>query len=123
MGNIKSTASPLALEVSLGVGDHQEALRIGRTLVEERLAGAANIVPGVISFFWWDGELREKAESTLLLKIVPENFEAVRLRIRELHSYVLPAVKAWPVVAGDPEWVLWLRRQVSSEEPSSTVIA
>jgi periplasmic divalent cation tolerance protein len=102
---------PLALEVSVGVPSEEEARTIGRTLVGERLAGAANIIPGVTAFFWWDGAVQEKTEATLLLKILPENFEVVRRRIRDLHSYITPGIKAWPVVSGDPDWVSWLRRE------------
>lgn len=103
--------SPLALEVSVGVPSHEEALKIGRILVEERLAGAANIVPGITAFFWWDGAVREKSEATLLLKTLPENFPRLSERVRELHSYVTPGIKAWPVVAGDPDWLKWLQTE------------
>jgi len=116
----KPEKSPLALEVSIGVPSQEEALKIGRILVEERLAGAANIVPGITAFFWWDGAVREKAETTLLLKTLPENFSRLSQRVRELHSYVTPGIKAWPVVAGDPEWLKWLQTEaqpVSSASP------
>lgn len=105
---------PLALEVSIGVPSQEEAEKIGRILVEERIAGAANIIPNVQAFFWWDGAVREKTESTLLLKTLPENFEILRKRVRELHSYVTPGIKAWPVVAGDPDWLAWLRTEATA---------
>jgi len=105
---------PLALEVSIGVPSFDEAVTIGRALVEERIAGAANIIPGVTAFFWWDGEVREKSETTLLLKTLPENFETLRKRVRELHSYITPGIKAWPVVAGDPDWLAWLRTEATA---------
>jgi periplasmic divalent cation tolerance protein len=109
-----SEAEPLALEVSVGVPSEAEARKIGRTLVEERLAGAANIVPNVTAYFWWDGAVQEKTEATLLLKTLPQNFEPLRKRIRELHSYITPGIKAWPVVAGDPAWVAWLRQEATA---------
>lgn len=104
---------PLALEVSIGVPSEEEARSIGRKLVEERLAGAANIIPAVTAFFWWDGEVREKTEATLLLKTLPENFDVLRKRVRELHSYITPGIKAWPVVAGDAEWLKWLQTEAT----------
>jgi len=107
----KSENSPLALEVSIGVPSEEEALKIGRILVEERLAGAANIIPGVTAFFWWDGVVKEKVETTLLLKTLPENFPRLSQRVRELHSYITPGIKAWPVVAGDPAWLEWLQTE------------
>ncbi|MFO1055731.1 MAG: divalent-cation tolerance protein CutA [Dongiaceae bacterium] len=104
----------LALEVSIGVPSREEAETIGRILVEERLAAAANIIPGVQSIFWWDGAVRETTEAMLLLKTVPERFERLRRRVRELHSYVTPGIKGWAVVAGDPAWHEWLRREVGA---------
>ncbi len=109
-----SDKAPLALEVSVGVPSEAEARKIGRTLVEERLAGAANIIPDVTAYFWWDGAVQEKTEATLLLKTLPQNFERLRKRIRELHSYITPGIKAWPVVAGDPDWVAWLRQEATA---------
>jgi periplasmic divalent cation tolerance protein len=111
--------APLALEVSVGVPSEEEALKIGRILVEERLAGAANIIPGVTAFFWWDGVVKEKAEATLLLKTLPENFADLSKRVRELHSYITPGIKAWPVVAGDPEWLKWLQKEAQPENTAS----
>jgi periplasmic divalent cation tolerance protein len=111
-----SAATPLALEVSVGVGNEEEAHKIGRTLVGERLAGAANVIPGVTAYFWWDGAVQQKTETTLLLKILPQNFEAARKRIRDLHSYITPGIKAWPVVAGDPDWVAWLRTEAPAKQ-------
>lgn len=114
-----SQNSPLALEVSIGVPSREEALKIGRILVEERLAGAANIISGVTAFFWWDGAVREKVETTLLLKTLPENFPRLSKRVRELHSYVTPGIKAWPVVAGDPEWLKWLQTEARPVDSAS----
>ena len=111
---MSETQKPLALEVSIGVPSREEAEKIGRTLVEERIVGAANIIPEVKAFFWWDGAVQEKTEATLLLKTLPENFELLRKRVRELHSYITPGIKAWPVVVGDPDWLKWLQTEATA---------
>jgi periplasmic divalent cation tolerance protein len=97
-----------AVVVLVGVPSRAEALAIGRTLVEERLAGAANILPGATSFFWWDGAVQEKAETILLLKALADNVDALIARVRQLHSYVTPGTITLPIVASDPTWLDWL---------------
>lgn len=99
------------LVVSIGVPSQEEALTIGRTLVAERLAGAANILPGVTSIYWWDGAIQERGEATLILKTLPENFDRLKRRVRELHSYVTPGTVAWRLADADGEWLDWLATQ------------
>ncbi len=103
----------IARVVYVGVPSEEEARKIGRTLVDERLAGAANIIPGVTSFFWWDGEVREKVEATLILFTLETNIDAVIARIRSLHSYITPGIKVWTVTEGDREWLKWLKGEAT----------
>jgi len=70
--------------------DEQEAKKIGRTLVEEKLAVCANILP-ITSIYPWENEIREDSESLLLLK-TNADYETVKNRIEELHSYEIPAI-------------------------------
>ena len=101
----------VARVIYVGVPSVEEATTIGRSLVTERLAGAANIVPGVTSLFWWDGELREKIEATLILFTLAANVEAATERIRNLHSYVTPGIKVWTITEGAKDWLAWLQAE------------
>ena len=71
-------------------GSLDEAREIGRTLVGERLAACANILDGMRSLYWWDGELREDSEVVLIAKTRDALVEAVTERVRALHSYTVP---------------------------------
>jgi periplasmic divalent cation tolerance protein len=104
--------------VLVSVPSRDEALAIGRALVEARLAAAANILPGATSFFWWDGAVQEKAETILVLKTLADNVEALIARIRALHSYVTPGTIALPIAAGDPGWLDWLAAQAVPAGPA-----
>ncbi len=94
--------------ITVSVPDNAQAVKIGRTLVEERLAGAANIYQAHKSFFWWDGVVNEAAETSLVLKTLPENVDAVIARIRQLHEYITPGILGWHIEVGDAEWLKWL---------------
>ena len=67
--------------------DRDEALRIGRALVEQRLAACANVLPGAESIYWWDGKVQQEPEAVLILKTTGARVERVVEEVRRLHSY------------------------------------
>ena len=79
-------------------GNLDDAKRVGKTLVEERLAACVNIIPKIHSFYWWKEKIEEDEESILIAKITSENADKVVERIRELHPYELPAILVIPLI-------------------------
>ena len=92
--------------------DEAEARHIGRTVVERRLAACANIVPTIVSYYWWEGQLQEDGEALLLLKTTAQAVPALMQAIRELHSYTVPAISAIPLDAVNPAYLRWLQAEV-----------
>lgn len=78
-------------------GDVDEAMRIGRTVVEERLAACINVLAPCTSIYWWDGAVAQSDEVPALLKTTAARADALVERIAELHSYEVPAILVWPV--------------------------
>lgn len=74
-----------------------EAHRIGRTVVEERLAACINILAPCQSVYRWQGKIEEAEEVPAILKTVDTATDALIARIAELHSYDVPAIIVWPV--------------------------
>ena len=100
------------LSVYVTAADAEEARRIGRALVEENLAACVNILPGHTAIYRWQGKLEEGAECAFLAKTTAGRFEALRARVRALHSYDLPCIVAFPAETGDPEFLDWVRAGV-----------
>jgi periplasmic divalent cation tolerance protein len=88
-----------------------EADRIARTLVEERLAACANILGPCRSIYRWEGRMEEDDEVAALFKTGAATAEALIARIAELHSYDTPAAVVWPIANGLPEYVRWVEAE------------
>ena len=85
-----------------------EAKRIGRALLVERLAACTNILPGMTSFYWWQGKIDEGQETVLIAKTREELVERLTARVKALHSYSVPCVVALPMIGGNPDFLKWI---------------
>lgn len=94
--------------------DGDEAARIARTVVEERLAACANILGGCRSIYRWQGEVEDAEEVPALFKTRAELAPTLIARIGELHSYDVPAAVAWPIVEALPAYADWVVAETRS---------
>ena len=88
--------------------DEEEARRIGRLCVEERLAACVNILGAIHSIYRWQGVIEEGAEVAALFKTTAEGANALIARIAELHSYDVPAAVAWPIADALADYRTWV---------------
>ena len=99
--------------VYVTAGDRAEAERIAAAVVGERLAACANIFDSMHSLYWWEGRVERGEEAALLLKSELGLFEALRERVRALHSYATPCIVALPILAGHREYLEWISASVN----------
>ena len=88
--------------------DADEAERIGRQMVEERLAACINILAPCRSIYRWQGVVESGEEVPAILKTTAAAADALVARIAALHSYEVPCVVVWPVdklLVDYAEWV------------------
>ncbi len=90
----------------------EEARRVARTLVEERLAACANLLPSVESIYHWKGAIETANETLVVFKTTAECYPQFEARLKELHSYEVPEIVAFPVEAGFPPYLQWIRDSV-----------
>ena len=81
---------------------------IAHALVEERLAACVNVLPGVRSFYRWEGDVQDDAELLLVIKTRAGCCEALAARINALHPYDLPEVLVLPAVGGSAPYLAWI---------------
>ncbi len=100
--------------VYMTTGTQAEARRIGRALVEARLAACVNIIPGMNSMYWWEGELQDDNETVLIAKTREELLADLIDKVKAMHSYECPCVVALPIEAGNPAYLDWLAQETES---------
>lgn len=91
--------------------DRDEARKIGRQLLEKRLAACFNLFP-IESMYWWEGKLTEDKEVVLLAKTVADNYSAVTKEVLALHSYEVPCIMSVKVDQVEPRYLEWLQGEV-----------
>ncbi len=85
-----------------------EAEQAGRQLVERRLAACVNILPGMISHYWWEGKIERAEEAVMIVKTRASLAEAVQAAVKSLHSYTTPAIMVLPVDTAEPAYHQWI---------------
>lgn len=101
-------AAPPIRIVLTTTANPEEAERLGRALVEERLAACATLIPAVQSIYRWQGAVESASETLLLLKTGPEQLAALEARLHELHSYQTPEFLVLAVDAVGQPYLDWL---------------
>ncbi len=92
--------------------DMAEADRIGRQMVEERLAACVNILQPCRSIYRWEGAVETGSEVPALFKTTVEGADKLIERITELHSYSVPALAVWPIVKLPAAYGNWVEESV-----------
>lgn len=103
--------------VYITAGSMDEAARIGKMLVQERLAACVNIIDGMRSLYEWDGTLQDDREVVMIVKTRSSRVAELTSAVKAIHSYDCPCVVELPVSGGNSAFLDWIGKQVDS--PSS----
>ena len=88
--------------------DKAQAKKIGETVVKEKLAACANIIPAIESIYWWKGKLEKEKEAVLILKTKKSLSKKLIKRVKELHSYTVPCIDMIEIIDGNPDCFKWV---------------
>ena len=92
--------------------DAEESERIGRIVVEERLAACVNILGPIRSIYRWNGAVESNEEVAAIFKTTDEQAGALITRIAGLHSYDVPCIATWPIDRILGSYVEWVEDSV-----------
>jgi len=91
-------------------GSAKEARKIGKVLVEKGLAACVSVIPGVNSFFYWEGKLCQEGEAVILIKTESAQINKIINKIKELHSYEVPEIISFKIEEGEKNYLQWIKK-------------
>ena len=93
--------------------DVHEAKKIGRLLVEKRLAACVNILGAIESMFWWEDAVQEAGEVAFIAKTTRERVPELIAAVKANHSYECPCVVTLSIEEGNPDFLKWITDETS----------
>lgn len=99
------------LVVFVTTGTAEEAEKIGKIIVESRLAACASILNGIRSIFRWENAINVEHECLMVIKTTLARYPELEAVIRRHHSYTTPEIIALPVIAGAAPYLEWVRNE------------
>ena len=93
--------------------DKAEARRIGRHLVQARLAACVNIFDRMNSMYIWKDEFQDDQEAVLIAKTTETRLPDLMAAVRSMHSYECPCIVSLPISHGPPPFLEWIAGQVA----------
>jgi len=102
--------------VLVSCSSEEEASRIARALVVERLAACVNILESPVrSIYRWKGRVETAMEHLLIIKTRRARIRALESAVKRLHSYDTPEMISLPVAEGSRRYLAWLDDCVKPE--------
>lgn len=92
------------------------ASALAKRLVEAELAACVNVIPGIQSYYRWNGEMSCESEHLLLIKTHEARLQELEIVIRELVPYETPEFLVLPVKGGSNDYLAWMRQGLGLEE-------
>lgn len=95
--------------------NEEDAARVARVLIEERLIACANLLGGARSLYRWKKGIEDTREVVVLMKTRKQDWTVLLSRLHELHPYEVPECVAVRVAAGAPKYMAWLEEALEPE--------
>ena len=97
--------------------NEEDAVRVVRALIGERLIACGNLIPAARSLYRWQGAIQDEREVMALMKTRKQDWTALLSRLHELHPYETPECIAVRVAAGAPKYMEWLEAALDPGAP------
>ena len=92
-------------------GDKVEAKKIIHELLDRRLIACASIFLEIESIYRWEGKIEEGREVKVVLKTLPNHFDAVQNFIQAQCSYEVPEIVQIDIIQGNPNYLSWVAQE------------
>jgi len=96
--------------VYITASDKKEAKKIVEVLLKERLVACVNHFP-ISSEYWWNGKIERSREYLLICKTTRRNFNKIKKKATEIHSYEVPEILLLPISDGYEGFLRWIKKE------------
>ena len=111
--DVEIERKPMAVHfIYMTAGSQAEAQKIGKALVEGRLAACVNILDNMQSIYRWEEKIQQATEVVLIAKTTDDLVAALVDRVKSLHSYECPCIVSLPIAGGYPPFLDWVHAEV-----------
>ena len=100
------------IEMHWTSGSMDEARRVCRYLVQERLVACAQMIPWIESVYLWNNQLETSQETKIVLKTLLDNYEKVKEVILENTQYEVPEITYTNIEGGNADYLKWIEESV-----------
>ena len=98
--------------IYMTAGSKGEAQKIGKALVESRLAACVNILDNMQSIYRWEEKIQQDSEVVLIAKTTDSLVSRLIDKVKSLHSYECPCIVSLPILDGYPPFLDWIQNEV-----------
>ncbi len=103
-------------QVTTAVDSHEAAQSLALACVGARLAACAQVNGPMASTYWWQGEVQTAREWLVVLKTTAQQYGALEAYLRQAHPYEVPEILATSVIAGNADYLAWVRSEAAGIE-------
>ncbi|MGD8292450.1 MAG: divalent-cation tolerance protein CutA [Desulfobacterales bacterium] len=98
--------------IYMTAGSKDEASKIGKELVSNKLAACINILDNMHSIYLWEGEIQNDTEVVMIAKTTEDRVPALIEKVKSIHSYECPCIVSLPVSGGHQPFLNWISEMV-----------
>ena len=101
--------------IYMTAGSKDEATKIGKELVTNKLAACINILDNMHSIYLWEGEFQDDMEVVMIAKTTEDRVPALIEKVKSIHSYECPCIVSLPVSGGHQPFLDWIAAEVKNQ--------
>jgi len=101
------------VQVATTTDRREEAEKLSRLVVDDRLAACAQVAGPITSTYWWQGKVETAEEWIVFMKTRAGLADQLISRVKAEHSYDTPEIIATPIVAGNLGYLEWISAETA----------